>query len=286
MNSFTVIIPALNEEGTIGETVDRTRNAGATEVIVVDDGSSDRTGDLAKQHGAIVIRHPAPGGYGKSLKDGIKAAKNDIVVIADADGTYPLERSGDLVSLLHQGYDMVVGARTGPHYRGSFLKMPARILFKWLVEFTTGRRIPDINSGFRAFRVSTVLKYERDLCNTFSFTTTLTLIYMLTGKFVEYVSIDYNARIGHSKVKLVRDSLRTLQYIVEVIAKYNPLKLFALLALLLLSVSAASAVLLLVSDVWDTAFAFISVLSFIGACVVFAVGLHAVSMTRTERSTV
>jgi polyisoprenyl-phosphate glycosyltransferase len=234
MTSYSVIIPALNEEGGIHSVIDRLHALSPRpEVIVVDDGSTDRTGAIASEAGAKVIRHPSPGGYGRSLKDGILSASSDVIAIADADGTYPVERIPDLLAALEQGYDMVVGARTGRHYRGSFLKMPARIIFKWLVEFTTGRSIPDINSGLRVFRKSEVTQYFDDLCNGFSFTTTITLIYMLTGKFLHYVLIDYGKREGKSKVRIIRDSLRTLQYITEVIAVYNPLKLFILISGLL-----------------------------------------------------
>jgi hypothetical protein len=129
---------------------------------------------------------------------------------------------------------MVVGARQGASYRGSLLKMPARFIFTLLAEFTTGRTIPDVNSGMRVFRKNDVLPYFSDICNGFSFTTTITLIYMLTGKSVTYIPISYEKRIGRSKVKIIRDSLRTLQYMTEVIACYNPLKLFLLLSLLAL----------------------------------------------------
>jgi polyisoprenyl-phosphate glycosyltransferase len=230
MTSYSVIIPALNEAGGIRSVIDRLHSLSPRpEVIVVDDGSTDQTGQIAMQAGVKVIRHPSAGGYGRSLKDGILAASHDVVAITDADGTYPVERIPDLLVSLEQGFDMVVGARHGRHYRGSFLKMPARILLQWLVEFTTGRRIPDINSGLRVFRKSQVVPFFTDLCNGFSFTTTITLIYMLTGKFVHYIPIDYAARVGRSKVRLIHDSFRTLQYITEVIATYNPLKLYVLM---------------------------------------------------------
>ncbi len=228
---YSVILPALDEEKGIAATIDRLHAlVPRPEIIVVDDGSTDLTAEVAGFRGAKLVRHPEPGGYGRSLKDGIAAASNEIIAIADADGTYPVEKIPGFVAELEKGYDMVVGSRHGRHYRGSLFKMPARLVFKWLVEFTTGRRIPDINSGLRVFRKSTVEQYFGDLCNGFSFTTTLTLIYMLSGKFVRYIPIDYGARIGKTKVRFIRDSLRTLQYIVEVIAAYNPLKLFVLLS--------------------------------------------------------
>ncbi len=124
---------------------------------------------------------------------------------------------------------MVVGARTGARYWQGFIKAPARIVFKLIVEFTTGQRVPDVNSGLRVFRKSTVLPYLGDICNGFSFTTTITLIYLLTGKSLQFVPIPYAKRSGRSKVRHIRDGIRTLQYITECIVRYNPLKLFLVL---------------------------------------------------------
>lgn len=282
MNAYSVIIPALNEEGGIRSVIDRLHALNPRpEIIVVDDGSSDRTGDVARATGATVVRHPAPGGYGRSLKDGIAAATHDIIAITDADGTYPVERIPELVASIEQGFDMAVGARTGKHYRGSFLKMPARIVFQWLVEFTTGRRIPDINSGLRAFRKSVSMQYFGDLCNGFSFTTTITLIYMLTGKFVHYTSIDYSARVGKSKVRMIHDSLRTLQYITEVIATYNPLKLYVLLSGIVGILFLASLIgsFILPRD----GYLFFAAIFFIGIILTFGMGVLAHIQARNSR---
>ncbi len=273
-SSYSVIIPALNEEAGIASVIDRLQALlPQPEIIVIDDGSTDRTGEIAKSKGVTVLRHPVPGGYGRSLKNGIKAAKNEMIAITDGDGTYPLERIPDLIAKLVSGYDMAVGARQGKHYRGSFLKMPARIVFKWLVEFTTGRRVPDINSGLRAFRKREVLQYEYDLCNGFSFTTTITLIYLLTGKFVRYVPIDYAARKGRSKVRIIQDSLRTLQYIIEVIVTYNPLKLFVLMSGLLGVFVFLSLIEFFV--IMDPFFLLLATLFLVGAVIVFGMGLLA-----------
>lgn len=282
MTSYSVIIPALNEEEGITAVLDRLKALSPRpEIIVVDDGSSDKTGEKAKAAGATVIRHPMPGGYGRSLKDGIRAASNEIVCITDADGTYPVERLPELAADIEAGFDMSVGARTGKHYRGSLLKMPARIVFKWLVEFTTGRLIPDINSGLRAMRKSDVLAVERDLCNGFSFTTTITLIQLLTGKFVKYTPIDYAKRAGRSKVHIIQDSLRTLQYIVEVIATYNPLKLFILLSGFLGFLAVFAMVeFFLFLEPWFLIFAAIFL---VGSAILFGFGLHAHVNARSSR---
>lgn len=272
--SYTVLIPALNEEAGIVDVIRRVKKLSPTpDVIVIDDGSTDRTGELAKAEGATVLRHPIPGGYGRSIKDGIRAASTDIIAITDADGTYPVETFPTMVKMIQDGHDMVVGARHGKHYRGSFFKMPARIVFKFLVEFTTGRHIPDINSGLRTFRKSEMQKFEGDLCNGFSFTTTSTLIYLLTGKFVSYVPVDYGARTGVSKVHIIRDTLRTLQYITETIATYNPLKLFILMSGFLSILSVASIVEAVILE--DLFFLLLASVLLVGAVITFGMGLLA-----------
>jgi hypothetical protein len=135
---------------------------------------------------------------------------------------------------------MVVGQRSGQHYRESLFKAPMRWVLKFLVEYAAGRRIPDINSGLRVFDRKTAIAFFPHVCDTFSFTTSLTLAYMMNGKFVGYVPISYHRRAGRSKVMLLRDALRTLQYIVEAVIYFNPLKAFLLLASLTVAGSVVS----------------------------------------------
>ena len=234
---ISIVIPAYNEHNAIADAVNRLqttlsgKDIGEFEIVVVDDGSSDETGAIAAAAGARVVRHPHNIGYGRALKSGISAAKFDTIVITDADGTYPIERIPDLLEKYREGFDMVVGARTGNHYKESALKWPLRILLRFLVEWTAGRRIPDINSGLRIFSRQTIQGYFSHLCDTFSFTTSATLAYMMTGRFVAYLPINYAERVGRSHVRLWRDSLRTLQFIVQAITYYNPLKIFLLLSI-------------------------------------------------------
>jgi polyisoprenyl-phosphate glycosyltransferase len=282
MSSISVIIPAYNEEKGIASVLERLKSIGA-EVIVVDDGSTDSTGEVAKSHGAIVVRHPANGGYGQSLKSGIRKASNDLIAIADADGTYPVEELPKMVLMMEEGYDMVVGARQGVHYRGTFLKMPARIIFKFLVEFSTGRHIPDINSGLRMFRKSNVVPLFPLLCDTFSFTTSLTLAFCFMHKFIAYIPISYDKRVGKSKVRMVRDSLRTLQFIVQSIAHFNPLKLFLLMSSFLFVV----AIGFVIAGVWVNSLmiALPAGPFFLGSIIVFALGIMA-DIWRMKRETI
>lgn len=235
---LSVVIPALNEAAAIEETIQGIRDAvkplGSkdTEIIVVNDGSDDDTGKLAEACGARVITNMQNMGYGYSLKRGILSATGEAIAIADADGTYPLDRLPDLYKVYETGFHMVVGQRTGKHYHESFIKMPSRIVLKTLVEFVAGRRIPDVNSGLRIFSRQEALECLTQLSDSFSFTTSITLAMMLRGKFVKYIPIDYHARIGNTKVRLIQDSLRTLQYIVRTALFYNPLKMFLAVCIL------------------------------------------------------
>lgn len=235
-DGISIVIPAKDEELGIENTLRGIQNAldgMIFEIIVVDDGSVDGTAEKAKELGCKVMKHVENLGYGAALKSGIKAAKYDTIVITDADGTYPIGAIPQLVKIFRQGFSMVVGARTGANYLESIVKAPLRRALKSLVEYSAGRKVPDVNSGLRVFSRSEILPFFSHLCNTFSFTTSLTLSYMMTGKCVAYHPIDYLSRAGKTKVRLFRDSLRTIQYIVEAITFYNPLKIFLLLCCLM-----------------------------------------------------
>ena len=236
---ISVVLPCFNEEASIQKNIDSIKKELDTygkdyEIIVVDDGSNDNSQEKLKNFDIKIVKHPHNIGYGAALKTGIKNARFDTIVISDIDDSYPSKHISELLNIYFEslksssGYDMVVGARKGKEYYGSFFKFVFRKLLKFLVQWTTGRKIVDVNSGLRVFSKKTINPFLPHLCNTFSFTTSLTLAYMLNTKFVKYHPIKYEVRTGKSHVKIFRDSLRTLQYITEAIIYYNPLKLFLL----------------------------------------------------------
>lgn len=254
----SIIIPAFNEQAGIVATLDEIREAfsGRPEVLdllVVDDGSTDQTAAVARDHGARVVSHPARSGYGAALKTGFRATTNERVAIIDADGTYPAHELPQLFAGL-EDFDMVVGQRTGPHYRRMALLSPMRSFFLLLCGYVVGSAIPDPNSGLRVFRRSVVMPYLDSLPRAFSFTTTITLILILNGNFIDFRRIDYRRRIGKRKVRLFRDALRVLQTLTEVILDYNPLKLFGLLAFVPLALGGGAFFLMDTSDLaWASA---------------------------------
>lgn len=235
---ISVVIPAYNEENAIKKTIEEIKKVlkdnkleKGSEIIVVNDGSKDNTGKIAAECGIVVINNPTNMGYGFSLKRGIKAAKNETIVITDADLTYPFYVVPDMLKIKNEGFDLVVAARTGKYYRQSFLKSLFRKILKRLVEFVSGKKIKDVNSGLRIFDKSLVMKYFPRICDTFSFTTSQTLAYSMNNHFVTYMDIPYNKREGKSKIKIIRDSMRSLKYILEACVYYNPLKIFGALSI-------------------------------------------------------
>ncbi|MGD0612691.1 MAG: glycosyltransferase family 2 protein [Anaerolineales bacterium] len=276
-STISVIVPAMNEEDAVAATVQNIQQALTGleyEIIVVDDGSEDATAARAREAGARVIRHPHNLGYGAALKTGIRQAQFDTIVITDADGTYPNEQIPLLLAEYEKGFDMVVGARRGQNYLESVVKAPLRLLLKFLVEYTTGRKAPDVNSGLRVFSREKVLPYFNHLSNAFSFTTSMTLAYSMNSLFVSYVPIPYHARVGKTKVHLLRDTLRTLQYVVEGITYYNPLKIFLLMSVLVFAAAVVSLVLALLLRL--TFFLYIGMGGILMSIQVFCLGLLAV----------
>jgi len=236
---ISVIVPVYNEEPSVADALKDLGRAMETiakeyEIIVVNDGSTDRSHEIVrnlKLKCLKIIDHPENLGYGKSLFDGILEAKYECIAIIDSDASYPAGSLKDLYSY-YPRYDMVVGARRGKEYKRGIFKRPARMFFEYLSRYATGRKIPDVNSGMRIFKKSMVMRFQDSLCTGFSFTTTLTLLFLLNHFYVKYIPIEYLKRGGKSKVRHFKDTMRAAQIIVQAILYYNPIKLFLLIAAL------------------------------------------------------
>jgi glycosyltransferase involved in cell wall biosynthesis len=200
------------------------------EIIVVDDCSSDATARLAEGKGVKVLRNIQNGGYGYSLMRGVTAAQYPTVAIIDADGSYPVEDFARLFAEYRRGFAMVVGNRQGVQYDGSNKMRALRWAFRALTQFIVGKSVPDVNSGMRIFDRAIVLPLFPHMSYGFSFTTSITLLFMMRALPVSYVPVAYRKRHGESKVRYFRDSLRALQIVTSITARLNPIKLFLLAA--------------------------------------------------------
>jgi glycosyltransferase involved in cell wall biosynthesis len=261
----TVIIPCYNEQESVAETlrqVSRTirQTRRPHEIIVVDDGSTDGTAAVLDtydhKHGIRTIREERNCGYGRSIKTALQEARHEIIVITDADGTYPNERIGELVDLIEQT-DMVVGARTGVHAGIPLMRRPAKWALRRLAGYLAGTNIPDLNSGLRVMKRSLVNKFMHLLPDGFSFTTTITLALLTHGYRVRYVPIDYARRVGTSSIRPIRDTVNFISLIVRTVMYFKPLKIFGPASALLLG---AAIVLGLVSKLVFGQLADVSVL--------------------------
>ncbi len=293
LHELSLVIPAYNEEAAIGDIVSRavttlSRCADAWEIIVVSDCSTDNTAILAAAAGGIVIEHHINKGYGNALKTGILNARYKTVAIIDADGSYAPE---DIFILVQQAarFDMIVGQRSGVHFTGGLLKRAGRRLQLFLVEFTTGTKVPDVNSGLRIFPRDAALGFFDALCGGFSFTTSITLAMMMCGYTIKFVPATYTARTGTSHVNYYRDTLRSLQIITHAILKYNPIKAFLpisffLLLLLLILAPLTLTAALLNHPLLALGLGLTAVASLMTSLIIFALGLVATTIFVVKHS--
>lgn len=240
---FTVVVPCYNEEDGILGTLDILRahlgNPNEYQLLVVNDGSKDGSkevleGAAARDPRLKVVHHARNQGYGAALKTGIRRADSDLIVITDADGTYPNDRIPELVSYAEE-YDMVVGARVGAEVQYPFIRKVPKVFLRRYASWLARVDIPDINSGLRVFRKDVAQRYFNILPDGFSFTTTITLAMLQNHYLVKFVPIGYKARIGRSKIKPIRDTIKFTQLISRTGMYFAPLRLLAIPGVIVLA---------------------------------------------------
>ncbi len=237
----SIILPVYNEAAHLVQEVNRVRAAMdaspySYEIIVVDDGSTDDSAEVASRIEGIRFLHFLQNrGSGSARKAGTKAARGRVTVWTDVDMTYPNDTIPQLVKEL-DGYDQVVGARTSEEGTHKALRVPAKWLIRKLASFLTMTKIPDLNSGFRAFRTDVARQYLNQLPPGFSCVTTITMTFLSNGYSVKYVPIDYAKRAGESKFHWYKDTRRYATQVVRMILSYNPLRIFMPIGLTLFGI--------------------------------------------------
>jgi glycosyltransferase involved in cell wall biosynthesis len=232
----SIIIPALNEEQSIEQVVrGLVGSFPDSEIIVVNDGSTDNTEILANQAGALVISHASPRGYGAALRSGVLASTRDFVLFCDADGQHRIE---DVARVMAEcsNCNMVVGART----RNSHVQInrrPGKFIIQHWANILANQKIPDINSGLRIIDKCVLLKCLHLMPTGFSFSTSSTFALLKGNYAVKWVPITAEARKGESTVKQLRHGPQTMMLMLRLTVLFEPLRVFLFVTFVLLGIS-------------------------------------------------
>ncbi|MGA6876961.1 glycosyltransferase family 2 protein [Acinetobacter sp. AND/436] len=233
MLKISIVLPAKNEAGAIGQTIVNIQQLNiANEIIVVNDGSTDNTKDIAEKAGAKVISHPYSKGNGAAIKTGARHASGDVIIFMDADGQHDPNDIPRLLHKIEQGYDLVVGARQ----KGSQASLGRGIangLYNSLASYMTEHKVEDLTSGFRAVRAEKFREFLYLLPNGFSYPTTSTMAFFRAGYSVTYIPIHAAKRIGKSHIQPLKDGVRFFLIIFKIATLFSPLKMFLPIAVVL-----------------------------------------------------
>ena len=230
---YSIIIPAFNEADSISGVIKdilQEFKGKKYEILVVDDGSTDNTGETASHSGAIVLRHTRNQGYGASLKTGISHAKGDWVIFMDADGQHHAQDALKLI-VASENHDMVVGQRM-QFIHSPLWRMPGKWILNGMANYLTHQRIPDLNSGLRLIKRDVVLRYMTLCPNGFSFSTTITMIHFNRGYNIAYVPFEIKKRKGKSTVSL-STGFDTWLLILRIATLIDPLRIFVPISLMI-----------------------------------------------------
>ncbi|MEA3346509.1 MAG: glycosyltransferase family 2 protein [Candidatus Auribacterota bacterium] len=276
MEKVTILIPVYNEKGALPKVIQDVKEAMKKqqygyEILVVDDGSTDDSGQIAKSLGARVVRHPVNCGIGAARTTGVEESATELIVMIDGDCTYPADAIPELLKKMQEN-DMVVGARRKEKGTFKILRTSAKLFIKALASYLVKTKIPDLNSGLRVVKKSLVLKYKKYLPVTHSWVSTITLVMLSRGYKVRYVSIDYHPRVGKSTFHPLRDSYNYLSLVVRTIMYFNPLRFFLPLSLIVFFTGVAKSILdfMITHTIQESDIILLST-----AVIVFAIGLLA-----------
>ncbi|NWK80873.1 glycosyltransferase family 2 protein [Acinetobacter sp. SwsAc4] len=275
-NKISIILPAKNESAAIGQTLAQIQQLQlAHEIIVVNDGSTDQTKQVAETAGAKVVTHPYSKGNGAAIKTGARTATGDIIVFMDADGQHDPQDIPRLIEKIERGYDLVVGARQKGS-QASVGRGIANALYNNLATYMTEQKVEDLTSGFRAVRADKFREFLYLLPNGFSYPTTSTMAFFRAGYSVTYVPIHAAKRIGKSHIQPLKDGVRFFLIIFKIATLFSPLKMFLPIAILLFMIGTGWYGYTL----WDAGrFTNMSALLYTGSIMIFLMGLISEQIT-------
>jgi len=273
---LSIIVPARNEAGGLARVLPQLagRFPGA-EILVVDDGSTDATAEVAARHGARVIRHPYGMGNGAAVKTGARCARGEVLLFMDADGQHTAADAARLLERLDEGFEMVVGARKGAS-QASYARWFGNALYNRFASWVVSRPIPDLTSGLRAARARRFREFLHLLPNGFSYPTTITMAFFRSGYPVGYEPIETEVRVGRSHLKLVRDGVRFFLIMFRVGTLYAPLKIFLPISLVVFVTGVSY---YLYTFATSGRFTNMSALLLIAALLIFLIGLVSEQIT-------
>jgi glycosyltransferase involved in cell wall biosynthesis len=282
-SDISIIIPAYNESATIGDIIKKVKALYPdAEIIVIDDASTDDTGSVAKEAGAIVYSHRYNIGNGAAVKTGIRIASGEVLILMDGDGQHDPHDIGRFLEYFPD-YDMVVGTRSMGGQASMFRAFGNKVLNR-LAAYVTKSRIEDLTSGFRAVKSDIAHKLLYLLPNTYSYPTTLTLAVLRSGRSIKYVPIAASIRRkGKSNIRIFRDGIRFFMIIAKICALYSPLRIFLPLSLMLFLLGLCY---YLFTYITQGRFTNMSALLFSTSIIIFMMGLvsEQICQMRFERS--
>lgn len=273
---ISIVLPAKNESAAIGQTLAQIQQLQlAHEIIVVNDGSTDQTKQVAETAGAKVVTHPYSKGNGAAIKTGARTATGSIIVFMDADGQHDPQDIPRLLEKIEEGYDLVIGARQKGS-QASIGRGIANALYNNLATYMTEQKVEDLTSGFRAVRADKFREFLYLLPNGFSYPTTSTMAFFRAGYSVTYVPIHAAKRIGKSHIQPLKDGVRFFLIIFKIATLFSPLKMFLPIAILLFMIGTGWYGYTL----WDAGrFTNMSALLYTGSIMIFLMGLISEQVT-------
>ena len=282
VKKVSVVIPAKNEsQGLASILPELLEHYPEFEIIVVDDGSTDDSAQLCRDLGVRVISHPYSKGNGAAVKTGARAARGEYVVFMDADGQHDPADVGKLLYKMDEGYDLVVGARSGLDSQASVVRWSANAFYNRLASWMVNRKIDDLTSGFRCVHRRKFLSFLYLLPNGFSYPTTSTMAFFRAGFSVGFVPISVARRNGSSHINMLRDGVRFFLIIFKVGTLYSPLKVYFPMAVVVSMLGLANYLFTAMgSGAWR--FTNMSTLLILGGMIIFLMGLLSEQLTNLQ----